>query len=108
MRSMISSLALQQIKMRLEASKAVTNFWLTFEQKVEGREATVDKEINIEHEKNDYNHFFLLKDGDMSGIAFLRLLRLGFMKRIASFLQWMDCFYLYLLFTIHCLKVNLQ
>ena len=58
--------------------------------------------------KNDYNHFFLLKDGDMSGIAFFRLLRLGFMKRIASFLQWMDWFDLYLLFTIHCVKVNLQ
>ena len=47
LRSMKSSLALQQIKMRLEASKAVTNFWLTFEQKSEGREATVDKEINM-------------------------------------------------------------
>ena len=50
-RTIISSLALQQIKMRLEASKAVTNFWLTSEQKVDGIEATVHKEINIEHEK---------------------------------------------------------
>ena len=55
---MKSSLALQQFKIRLEASKAVTNLWPTFELKVEGIEATVDKEINIEHEKNDYNHFF--------------------------------------------------
>ena len=44
----------------------------------------------------------------MSGIAFLRLLMPGFMKKIASFLQWVDCFYLYLLFTIHYMKVNLQ
>ena len=70
----------------------MTNLWLTFEQRVEGIEATVDKEINIEHEKNDYNHFFLLKGGDMSGIAFLRLLRPGFMEKIGSFLQWMNCF----------------
>ena len=68
----------------------MTNLWPTFEQKVEGIEATVDKEINIEHENNDYNHFFLLKDGAMSGIAFLRLLRLGFMEKIGSFLQWMN------------------
>ena len=44
----------------------------------------------------------------VSGIAFLRLLRPGFMKKIASFLMWIHCFYLYLLFTIHYMKVNLQ
>ena len=57
-RLMKSSLALLQFKMKLEASNAVTHFGLTFEQKVEGIEATVDNEIDIEHEKNDYNHFF--------------------------------------------------
>ena len=66
---MKSSLALLQFKMSLEASHAVTNFWLTFEQKVEGIEATVDKEIDIEHEKMIIIIF--LKDRDMPRIAFL-------------------------------------
>ena len=47
--------------MRLEASKAVTNLWLTFEQKFEGIEATVDNEINIEHKYNDNNLIFSFK-----------------------------------------------
>ena len=47
--------------MRSEASKAVTSLWLTFEQKVEGIEATVDNEINIEHKYNDNNYFFSFK-----------------------------------------------
>ena len=107
-RLMEYTLALQQFKMKLEVPRAVTNLLLTFEQKVEGIVATVDEKIHTEREKNDYNHFFLLKDGDVSGIEALRLLMLVFMKRIACFLLWMNCFYSYLFFTIHYIEANLQ